>query len=279
MKIIAFFIIAFGIAVMLTSCSKTKQNSPVPSGDSLEPIVRLVKVVTGEDMVDHYYYNSEGTLLQHTSGDTHPMPGAGTDDVIAYDASHRISQITRNDLYMTKFIYRGDTLDRAEEYDHKMRLAVTHSYRFVNNKLIELLDKVHSEVGPDFYIKTSYSYWPNGNVSLAHTSMTQPGGKVFTDWHLTQYEHYDKNPNPEPGIFSYPFIPTSKLFINNPGRITIKNLQNGSITSVQTNVLEYNEEGYPFQRIQTMIADGKEYKTTLHYTYLTFAGKSPMHDN
>lgn len=263
--------ITFGIAALLASCSKTKQQTPPPVGQPGEPMIRLEKVITGEDKVDHYYYNSEGILLQHTSGGAQNVPGTGADDVVTYEASHRVSQVTRNNVYVTKFFYRGDTLDRSEEYDHKKRLAVTHSYRFENNKLTELLDRVHSDIGPDFYIKTNYSYWPDGNLSLARTSMTQPGGKAFIDWHLAQYEQYDKNPSPEPGIFSYPFVSTSVLFNNNPGRITIKNLQNGTITSVQTNVLEYNEKGYPTKRVQTMLADGKEHKTTLHYTYLSLA--------
>lgn len=268
MKTTTCYFILIVTALLLTSCGRNNEHTPKPQDDPATPMTLLEKVISN-DQVDQFHYDAKGALLRHTSGLVSNPEGQDKEDLISYDQYHRVDKVTSNGLHTTRFYYKGDTLNRTEEYDHRNRLAVTHSYQFVGTKLIQLLDKVHAEGdGLDYYIKTTYSYWPDGNVSIAHTSMTKPGGDVFFDWYQAEYEQYDQNPNPEPGIISYPYLRNSILYRNNPRKITIRNLQTTSIASVETNTLTYNDQGYPTQRTRTMLADGKEYKTTLIYSYM-----------
>lgn len=255
-------------AMLLTSCGRNNEHTPKPQDDPNPPMILLEKVISN-DQVDQFHYDTRGALLHHTSGAVSNPAGQGNEDLVSYDQSHRVEKVTRNGLHTTRFYYKGDTLNRTEEYDHRNRLAVTHSYHFAGNRLIQLLDKVHADGdGQDYHVKTTYTYWPDGNVSIALTSMTKPGGEVFFDWYQAEYDQYDQNPNPVPGIISYPYLHNSILYRNNPRKITIRNLQTAAIASVETNTLTYNDQGYPTQRIRTMLADGKEYKTTLIYSYI-----------
>jgi hypothetical protein len=270
-KINAAVLCGLAIGLLSWSCSHEKDEPIVVKPEP--PKLRIEKITSGPESAQAYAYNAQGLLIRFTSHWVFPNSTSDANALIEYDSLSRVRKITDNGSNAIQFFYRGNILDKTEEYDHRNRLAISHFYLFSNEgRLLEVLDRVHDAdtSAKDYFIKNLYDYDQNGNVTVMKSSISKAVGEKFNAWLEVRYEDYDNKENPDPGFINYPFVNGKSIQQNNAGRITVRDLRTDSIVSVQENSFTYNEQGYPTQKTQQLSSSGVQTKTSLDYHYSEF---------
>lgn len=264
-----------GIALvgLSVSCnSKTAhQLEPKPEPATLQ----LQKITSGEKNFQNFSYNAQGQLTHFQSYWIHADSAATASRQqieFGYDDQQRLSQLTSNGKPYVKFFYEGKVLDRAEEYDHKSRLVITHTYLFnAEGRIVELLDLIHDPYEPTTdpvsYLKSNYEYDSRGNVQRVQQSTRRVGDPAATPWQTVYYEGYDDKKNPEHPEINYPFLPQMRTMVNNPGKITVKSADGKTVLVEEKLTYAYNEQGYPIRRTRQVTTTQPLPTTIIDYHY------------
>lgn len=256
----------------VTACTKpgpepTRPVDPPVGSDTR----RLVKITSGEQNQQSYQYNDQGQLQTSTLhwryNDSLTVSSTTT---FAYDALKRMSQILYDGKPYVTFFYEGKLLDKAEEYDHKGRLVVTHFYLFNGEgQLVELLDQIHdTETGSvQSFVKYRYEYEGQKNVQRVLSFRKNVKDPTFKPWQHVYYENYDTKKNPHLPQVAYPFVEATATQVNNPGKVTVREASDESVIMIETYTYTYNTKGYPLQRTQQLTTTRPLPAVTVSYQY------------
>ncbi|MCE7072591.1 hypothetical protein LZG74_19910 [Dyadobacter sp. CY327] len=268
-KILLFSLITV-LSLLAFSCKRDDSLPVIEPGQS----TRLEKITSGNENVQLFKYNDRGLVSAVTVHWVYPDSPGTIGNLIAtveYDSSNRIEKIRNNGKMQVRFTYRGNTLDKTEEYDYKNRLVVSHQYFFTNNgRLSQILDMVHAGNNQDGagLTKHVYEYDQHGNVRMITTLTRQNENKPFTSTLQVQYDDYDDKINSDPSFVFYPFVKGTVIQKNNPGKITVRDLKTQSVLSVQKNKFIYDNQGFVLQESQRYSGSEVNRDVLLDYHYI-----------
>ncbi|GAB3316669.1 hypothetical protein GCM10027299_07200 [Larkinella ripae] len=262
---------ALGALTWSCDSKTTHQPEPKPQPETLQ----LQKITSGEKSFQNFGYNAQGQLANFQSYWIYTDSAStvySQNAEFQYDDQQRLSQISSNGKPYVKFFYEGKVLDRAEEYDHRNRLVITHTYLFnAEGRIVELLDLIHDPYEPTSdpvsYLKSRYEYDGRGNVQRVQSFTRRVGDPAAKAWQNTYYEGYDDKKNPQLPEVNYPFLPQMRTMVNNPGKITVKSADNNTVLVEERNTYGYNEQGYPVRRTQQVTTTKPLPTTTVNYHY------------
>jgi len=246
-RLLKNLLLGMGISLALVACKDKTEPTPQPE----EPPLLLKKITwTDKDFVT-IAYNEKKLPTQYISQwQFDPDGNVSTYQVtFDYDTQHRLIQVNANMGLKNKYYYQGNRVQKTEEYDHKNRLVITHTYTFdPQNRLVQVIDDI---TDPDDQtsakLKHTYEYDQRGNLTYLKDYQFNPTTQAYDLTYTQAWEGYDNGKNPDNLRLLFPYLPGVVLQVNNPGKKRVIQ-KSGMVTETQTYTYQYNEKGYPSQR-------------------------------
>jgi hypothetical protein len=237
----------FLLSFLFITCWSCKEK-PVENALPEEKTVLLKKITWSEKDFITQAYNDQGQPTRYTSQWV-SSPDGHVSSYIAeflYDAKHKLVRVEANQKLLVKYVYQGDVLQKTEEYDHKDRLVVSHTYSFdASKRLTQVLDHITDPLdGTAGHLKKTYAYDNRGNLLTYREYHLQANTQTYELQLSYNYEGYDDQKSPNELSLIFPHLPQIKFQVNNPSKRTIL-LKDGSVKEEQTYSYQYRVDGYP----------------------------------
>jgi hypothetical protein len=259
-------LLGIGISFALVACKDASEPTPKPE----EPPLLLKKINWTEKDFLTISYNEKKLPTQYTSQWVFDPDGNISTYQVTfdYDSQNRLIQVNANLGLKNKYHYQGNVLQKTEEYDHKNRLVITHTYTFDQQKrLLQIIDDITDPVDQaTAKLKHTYEYDQRGNLTYLKDYQFNPSTQTYDLTYTQAWEGYDNQKNPDNLRLSFPYLPGVTLQVNNPGKKSVIQT-NGIVTETQTYSYQYNEKGYPTQRTAVLQSGTKTATITGVYEY------------
>jgi hypothetical protein len=184
-------LLGIGISFALVACRDKTEPTPKPE----EPPLLLKKITWTEKDFLTITYNEKHLPTQYTSQWVFDPDGNISTYQVTfdYDAQYRLIQVNANMVLKNKYHYQGNALQKTEEYDHKNRLVITHTYTFdAQNRLVQIIDDI---TDPDDQttakLKHTYEYDQRGNLTYLKDFQLNPTTQVYDLTYTQAWEGYD----------------------------------------------------------------------------------------
>jgi hypothetical protein len=238
---------------LLSSCRESVDCgcTPPPAEDRF----RVKRITWAETDFQEYTYNPGGLLTKYVSQWLFVM---GTDQVkrvestFEYNAQGKITRMVTENLLEVKYFYKGNVLEKSEEYDHKGRLAVTHYYTFgTGHRPLQIRDVITDPTEGNRVtgeIKRVYEYDGRGNNTMQKEFVKDLATGEFALNLSTHYEGFDTHKYVENATALNPYVPHARLWTNNYASRTLKDKTGKVLQPPQLYTFECNQEGYPVRK-------------------------------
>jgi hypothetical protein len=156
------------------------------------------------------------------------------------------------DVMEVKYYYKGNVLEKSEEYDQRGRLAVTHYYVFsTQNQPLEIRDVITDPADGNRVtgeLKRVYEYDGRGNNTVQKEYVKDLATGTFALNLSTHYEGFDNNKYVENATALNPYVPHARLWTNNYASRTLKDKNGNPLQPPQLYSFECNAAGYPVRK-------------------------------
>ncbi len=194
----------------------------------------------------------------------------GTDQVkrlettFAYDDQKRLISTTTNGGPPTKYFYGGNTLERAETYDHQGNVYVTHFYQFASPGRLSQKREVYADGNE---VRTTYYYQQGGNLATEriYRKNDSTGNLEFT--FSVHYEGFDDKKYAESATSLNPYVPRVNLWVNNYTLKTLRGKKGEILQPARQYSFKYDENDYPVQKTVKTLTDEPSPLLTAAYAY------------
>ncbi|MDF2518194.1 MAG: hypothetical protein K0R59_3490 [Sphingobacterium sp.] len=257
----------FFLLIVLSGCRK--YNEVVVGQYGKKVLSEINSKTSSSESKIMLTYDRNDRLVGYTTTVTLPENTSKSLVTIKYNDDNFISEINSNEVYKLKFYYESPgVIEHTEEFDHKGRVVVTHSYHYdMKGFLKEIIDRLHLGDNEGTFIKNSYNYDQNGNLTVVMAAILHPGSKNFVPWRETYYKEYDNKINILPLSMNHPYIVFNNLPRHNSRKITSIDTKTGAILSIFKNEYVYDDYGYPLSLIQRGYFGSSELVTKTTYKY------------
>jgi hypothetical protein len=180
-----------------------------------------------------------------------------------YNENKQLTQTRSSNGTYVNYFYKGNQVQKTEEFASDGFLLATRNYHFEGNKLLKVLEINHYGKGET---ETRYYYGTWGNLTEARTYAKNPETQAFDTYTAVHYSKYDTQKNRENLWMIYPYLPSTEFSQNNFGEVSFFAFDGKELTEVSQRKLfsyAYNQEGYPTQRVQI----GNGFTLTANYSY------------
>lgn len=226
-------------------------HPPAPVEDN----IRIKRITWAETDFQEYTYDADGLLTKYVS---QWLFVQGTDQVkrvetvFEYNARKRISRSVTENLMEVKYYYRGDVLEKSEEYDQKGRLAITHYYTFGNrNEPLEIRDVITDPTDGNRVtgeLKHLFEYDFRGNNTVQKEFVKNLATGTFDLNYSIHFDGFDQNKYVENAVSLDPFVPHAVRWINNFSSRTLKDKNGNIMQPPQLYTYECDQQGYPVRK-------------------------------
>jgi len=239
-------------AGFFSACQRNADPTPV----HMQPDGKRLKRITWADTdFQEFSYNAGGLLTQYVSQWLLVM---GTDQVkrvetaFDYNARQQVVRSVTNGRLETKYFYRGNRLERSEEYDHQGRLAITHYYNFnAGQQPLEIRDVITDPTEGNRVtgeLKRVFEYDGRGNNTVQKEYVKNLVTGVFELDYSLHFEGFDRNRYVENAVALTPFVPHARLWTNNYASRTLRDQDGNVLQPSQTYTFGCDEGGYPVRK-------------------------------
>jgi hypothetical protein len=256
-------------AAFLQSCHE-KCIEPVQAEQFPTTSQRVKRITWADTDFQEYQYDSNGLLSKYIS---QWLFVQGTDQVkrvetdFQYDTGKKLVRTVTGNLYETKFFYRGNVLEKSEEYDHLGRLAVTHYYTFNHrNQPLQIRDVITDPTDGNKLtgeLKHVFKYDNRGNNTVQEEYIMNLTTGAYEYSYGLHFEGFDNNRYVEHAVALNPYVPQAKRWINNYTSRTLRDKTGKVLQPSQKYTFHCNEEGYPLRK--TMEHGGVSINATITY--------------
>lgn len=243
-------------AAFLSACREEVDCAPCgPPPATNQDGLRIKRIIWAPTDFQEYTYDAGGLLTKYVSQWLFVM---GTDQVkriesvFAYNAQKKISRLVVDNRMEVKYYYKGDVLEKSEEYDPKGRVAVTHYYTFGNrNQPLEIRDVITDPTEGNRVtgeLRHVFEYDGRGNNTVQKEYVKNLTTGTFDLNYSIHFEGFDNNMYVENAVALNPFVPHAVRWTNNYATRTLKDKNGNPMQPPQTYSFEYNEAGYPIRK-------------------------------
>lgn len=239
------------LAAVLLSCGNEETIVPQPT-----PTLLPHRLVQG-DMALEIAYDPQGKLAQITTTNAYPGGTMVHDQFFLYNDAGKLAEVTTSSGWRFVYAYTGGRIVETEEYvdgnllqkhkftyDGKGRVTQTITYQ-----------DLPEEGGWIPVQKSTYSYDPTGNLLENRLYYYGSGGAPEYLLTVNNFSQYDTRINTEAAFEVTVINPLMKPFVNNPGKLEIRNA-NGHLSVTETYTYTYNAEGYAYSKTTTSVFSG-----------------------
>lgn len=258
------FSLLMAAVICLVSCSKENHNNPGPVP---EAPLKVKKISNTNTNYEEFGYNEAGLLSSWASQWEN---GNGSfnriNTVLEYENGKLVKM--SNEAGTITYSYTGNKITGGESVSrNNVKIsALTFGYN-TQGQLEYVLEKpYHVQSGTPIETKTTYSYYPDGNLKQTDFLYRTVFSNNFVVDFSKKYVLYDTKINPIPSFVIGFYMPGVVLYKNNPLRIENYD-ENGSPDGYSRFEYTYNAAGYPATKKHYIAVPSKPEEFPASYVY------------
>jgi hypothetical protein len=231
-----------------------QQPNPLPTG-------KFVQLKWSESDFLRVDYNEAGLVTRYVS-QYNSVQGNSTVSNFTYefqyDTNKRLVKETSNVHGTVHFLYNGNLLDKAIEYDKLDRPLKEYHYTYrADNKLeIRVTYKVDLDNSKTEYQKQTYKYDARGNLVIMEDYFKNNTTDQFDLATRFFFEDFDDKKAAIPFLATFPYLPQFTSWVNNPGVKYAQNKDGYELAGRERYGYTYNVEGYPTTQTRSVNVGG-----------------------
>jgi YD repeat-containing protein len=251
------------LALVTFSCTKEDLVTPQP-----QPTLLPHRLVQG-DMALEIAYSPEGKISQLTTTNGYPGGTLIHDQFFLYDDAGKLAEVTTSSGWRFVYTYSGGRIVETLEYLDG-NLSQKHQFAYDSKGRVSqsiTYQDIPEEGGWIPVQKSTYSYNNTGNLLENRLYYFGTGGTPEYLLTVNTFSDYDQKINTEASFEITVINPQLKPFVNNPGKLEIRN-GNGHLSVTETYTYTYNAEGYAESKTTTSLFNGNTEVYTTSYFFL-----------